>query len=92
MKRVSTFRRVPSLLILLSAPAFAQEIQSLDAVREAAQSYVLKQVPSQNPGSVTVNVGALDSRLRLAPCAEPLKAALPSGATFRARWIACNSP
>ena len=95
MKRVSTFRRVPSLLILLSAPAFAQEIQSLDAVREAAQSYVLKQVPSQNPGSVTVNVGALDSRLRLAPCAEPLKAALPSGATFRARMtvaVSCPGP
>jgi len=95
MKRVSTFRRVPSLLIVLSAPAFAQEIQSLDAVREAAQSYVLKQVPSQNPGSVTVNVGALDSRLRLAPCAEPLKAALPSGATFRARMtvaVSCPGP
>ena len=95
MKCVSTFRRVAPLLTLLSAPAFAQEIQSLDAVRETAQAYVLKQVPSQQPGSVTVNVGALDSRLRLASCAEPLKASLPSGATFRARMtvaVSCAGP
>jgi flagellar basal body P-ring formation protein FlgA len=95
MNRVSTFRRVMPLLTLLSTPAFAQEIQSLDAVRDAAQAYVLKQVPSQKPGSVTVNVGALDSRLRLVPCAQPLKAALPPGATFRARMtvaVSCAGP
>jgi len=96
MNRVSTFRRVVPWLTLLScAPAFSQEIQSLEAVRDTAQSYVLKQVPSQHPGSVTVNVGALDSRLRLASCAQPLKAALPSGATFRARMtvaVSCAGP
>lgn len=83
------------VLILLSTPAFAQEIQPLDAVRTAAQVFVLKQVPSQKPGSVQVNVGALDNRLRLAPCANPLKAALPTGATFRARMtvaVSCASP
>jgi flagella basal body P-ring formation protein FlgA len=83
------------LLTLLSAPAFAQEPQSLDSIRAAAQSYVLKQVPSEKPGSVQVDVGALDSRLRLIPCAEPLKAALPPGATFRARMtvaVSCPAP
>ena len=95
MKCVSTFRRVAPLLTLLSTPALAQEIQSLDAVRDAAQAYVLKQVPSEKPGTVQVNVGALDARLRLAPCAQPLKAALPSGSTFRARMtvaVSCAGP
>jgi flagella basal body P-ring formation protein FlgA len=95
MNRVSTFRRVVPWLTLLSAPAFAQEIESLETVRAAAQAYVLKQVPSQKPGTVQVNVGALDSRLRLAGCATPLKAALPTGATFRARMtvaVSCAGP
>jgi flagella basal body P-ring formation protein FlgA len=95
MNRVSTFRRVVPLLTLLSTPAFAQEIQPLDAIQATAQSYVLKQVPSQKPGSVQVNVGALDQRLRLAACATPLKAALPTGATFRARMtvaVSCAGP
>lgn len=95
MKCVSTFRRVVPWLTLLSTPAFAQDIQSLDAVRTAAQEYVLKQVPSQKPGSVQVNVGTLDSRLRLVACEHPLKSALPPGATFRARMtvaVACPGP
>ena len=95
MKCVSTFRRLVPCLTLLSTPAFAQDIQSLDTIRAAAQTYVLKQVPSQKPGSVQVNVGALDSRLRLAPCADALKAVLPPGATFRARMtvaVSCAGP
>ena len=96
MNPVSTFRRVvPCLTLLSCAPAFSQEIQSLEAVRDAVQTYVLKQVPSQRSGSVTVNVGVLDSRLRLASCAQPLKAVLPSGATFRARMtvaVSCAGP
>jgi flagella basal body P-ring formation protein FlgA len=95
MKCVSTFRRLMPLLILMSAPVFAQEPQSLEAVRAAAQDFVLEQVPSEKPGSVQVNVGALDSRLRLAACESPLKAALPTNATFRARMtvaVSCASP
>jgi flagellar basal body P-ring formation protein FlgA len=84
------------VLILMSTPAFAQEqSQSLEALRAAAQEFVLKQVPSQKPGSVQVNVGALDSRLRLAACESPLKAALPTNATFRARMtvaVSCAGP
>jgi flagella basal body P-ring formation protein FlgA len=95
MNHVSTFRRALPVLILLSTPALAQETQPLDSIRATAQAYVLKQVPSENPGSVHVNVGALDSRLRLAACDNPLKAALPTGATFRARMtvaVSCASP
>lgn len=98
MNRVSTFRRVLLWLGVsaLAAQACAQtdaSMQSLDSIRATAQSFVTKHVPKQEPGAVTVNVGALDSRLRLAPCTEPLKAALPAGATFRERMtvsVSCS--
>jgi hypothetical protein len=58
---------------MLVTPAFAQEsIQSLEAIRAAAQTFVTEHVPKQAPGALTVNVGTLDPRLRLAPCATPL--------------------
>ena len=95
MKRPSTFRRFALVIAcLVAAPAFAQvdeSIQSLDAIRDAAQSFVVQQVPKQAPGAVQVNVGALDARLRLAPCADPLKVSLPPGATFRARMTVAVS-
>jgi flagella basal body P-ring formation protein FlgA len=94
MKTVSTFRRVfPCLAAsVLAGPAFAQEsIQSLDAIRAAAQTFVTEHVPRQAPGAVTVNVGTLDSRLRLASCPSPLKVSLPAGATFRERMTVAVS-
>ena len=104
MNTVSRFRRaylrsVVGVLFasLLAGPAFAQvddSIQSLDAIREAAQAFVIQRVPKQGPNSVTVNVGNLDPRLRLAPCPDPLKVSLPSGATFRDRMtvsVSCAS-
>jgi flagella basal body P-ring formation protein FlgA len=94
MNTVSTFRRIFPWLAasMLVAPVFAQEtIQSLDAIRAAAQSFVIEHVPKQEPGAVTVNVGTLDSRLRLAPCATPLNVSLPPGATFRDRMTVAVS-
>jgi flagella basal body P-ring formation protein FlgA len=96
MKKVSTFRRIFPWVVAstLIAPAFAQadeSIQSLDAVRAAAQTFVTQHVPKQARGVVTVNVGTLDPRLRLAPCTDVLKAALPSGATFRDRMTVAVS-
>ncbi len=100
MKKVSIFRRVlPGLVAsLVAMPALAQgdgSIQSLDAIREAAQTFVMRNVPQPAPGAMTVNVGALDPRLRLAPCADPLKVSLPVGATFRDRMtvaVGCAGP
>ena len=74
MNRVSGIRRVTLGVLLgpvLATSALAQvdeSVQSLDAIREAAQTFVVQQVPKQAPGTLQVNVGALDSRLRLAPC------------------------
>src|SRR5690242_16762508 len=100
MKRVSTIRRVLPWLAAMTASAavLAQTdpgIQSLDAIRTTAQTFVTERVPKQKADTVTVNAGALDSRLRLAPCAEELKAALPAGATFRERMtiaVSCSGP
>ncbi len=94
MNTVSKIRRaVPWIAIgAISTFAYADtEVQSLDAIRVAAQDYVKQHVPGQRPGSVQVSVGALDSRLRLAACAKPLNVALPSGATFRARMTVAVS-
>jgi flagellar basal body P-ring formation protein FlgA len=97
MTLVSTTRRVVTCFTIAAAfSAIAQAnttMQSLDVIRAAAQAYVKEHVPKQAPGTVHVTVGALDSRLRLAECSEPLKAALPPGASFRARMtIAVSCP
>src|SRR5689334_20234611 len=98
MKTVPTFRRgLPWLVTsMLGVPAIAlaqtdASSQSLDAIRAAAQTFVVQHVPKQEPGAVTVNVGSLASRLRLAPCATPLNVSLPTGATFRDRMTVAVS-
>jgi flagella basal body P-ring formation protein FlgA len=103
MNRATTIRRCVRWLTFcgLVAPAFATfannsaGVQSLDDIRAAAQTYVKSQVPKQAPGEVRVNVGTLDSRLRLAACPDELKVALPPGATFRPRMtvaVSCAGP
>ena len=97
MNSVSSFRRLLPWLAasVIAAPALADDgVQSLDAIRAAAQAYVKEHLPKQEPGTIQVSVGTLDPRLRLAPCADPLNASLPSGATFRARMtiaVSCAS-
>ena len=92
MTLVSTTRRVVLCFTLAASTAHAStDVQSLDDIRAAAQSYVKEHVPKQGPGTVRVTVGALDSRLRLAPCGESLQTALPPGASFRARMTVAVS-
>jgi flagella basal body P-ring formation protein FlgA len=84
MNYTSKIRRATALLALgLVGSAFAAEnTQSLDAIRKAAQTFVRSQIPGE-PNTVEVAVGPLDERLRLAVCSEPLQASLPAGANFR---------
>lgn len=51
--------------------------QSLDAIRETAMAHVRTLLPPTS-GTYYVTAGALDSRLRLTPCAEPLDAFVSS--------------
>lgn len=68
--------------------------QSLDAVRDAAASYVRSQLPPHG-GTYYVTAGNLDTRLRLAPCAEPLVASMPSnllGGAHVTAAVRCQAP
>jgi flagellar basal body P-ring formation protein FlgA len=57
------------LPLLLSLPAWSQDEQSLQAIREAAGQLVMAQA---EPGT-EVEVAELDPRLRLSSCREPLR-------------------
>jgi flagella basal body P-ring formation protein FlgA len=87
MKSVSgIWRSVLLVTVVAGAPAFAEEaVQSLDEIRAEAQRFVLARLPKAEPGKTQVSVGALDARLRLARCEQPLEASLPPGAVFRPR-------
>ena len=84
MRHTSKIRSAAVLLALgaVSAAQASDTTQSLEAIRQAAQMFVRSQIPGE-PNTVQIAVGALDAGLRLAVCAEPLQAALPSGAMFR---------
>ena len=69
------------LLLLLTATlpgALAAPHQPLQSIRDAARSYVEEGLDGL-AGRVVVEPSALDSRLRLTRCGEPLEAFLPSG-------------
>jgi len=59
-------------------------IQSIQSIRVAAEKYVREQMPEGSSG-IIVSAGELDPRLRLAQCAEPLRAAQVSGSRMQAR-------
>ncbi|HUI61404.1 MAG TPA: flagellar basal body P-ring formation chaperone FlgA [Steroidobacteraceae bacterium] len=68
--------------------------QPLAAIRSAAEAYVRSLIPA-SAGESTVNVGELDSRLRLAHCPRALVASLTAGMSLQARstvGVSCNGP
>jgi len=100
MKRTTNYRRWAAVALAFAAlgsVAVAQdtEIESLTAIRAAAETYVKSLVPS-TAGETTVTVGQLDTRLRLAHCPpKDLSASLPAGMTVQARstvGVTCTGP
>lgn len=90
-------RSVLILTLSLCPPLLrAQAMQEPQQLREAAERFVLKQLGVQGSGVESfATAGALDSRLRLAGCTQPLAAALPSGARMGARVtvaVSCTQP
>lgn len=80
------------LIIALTLLAFggranAQAAHSLDDVRTAAVNAVKAQLPSTR-GTWFLSAGALDSRLRLAPCGTPLVAAAQATGNSSSRMTA----
>lgn len=87
MKHPTKIRRTlaASALGLASYAAIADTgTQSIEAIRQTAQSFVQARIPGK-PNTVQVAVGNLDPRLRLAQCSEPLQASLPAGVVFKER-------
>lgn len=69
-------------------------VQSLEAVRLAAERFVHARAPASS-GVLHVTVAPLDARLRLASCARPLQLSVATGAGLRARTpvaVACDAP
>lgn len=74
--------------------AGANRVESTDAIRAAAESFVKSQLP--NDGNVaSVTAGVLDSRLRLVRCTGGMRGQLPAGARLLSRSmvaVACDGP
>ena len=66
------------LLGLTCAAAGAREIQSVESIRAAVERFALAGV-AHGPGELHAEVGYLDSRLRLARCAQELDLSVPGG-------------
>lgn len=67
--------------------------QSLSSIQALAEQHLLQLLPDQQ-AKVHLQADALDSRLHLALCAEPLQAFLPSGASLGSRatvGVRCNT-
>lgn len=84
-----TPRRLLSLYVLLlvclvGAPSYAAELQTLVSIQASAEQHVRSVLPA-NSGTVYLKADALDPRLRLAACLQPLEVFLPSGANLGIR-------
>jgi flagellar basal body P-ring formation protein FlgA len=105
MQRVTTNRRVGALLgglclftlVLASArtPATIEtEIESVAAIRAAAEAYVRAQLPG-DASTAAVTADHLDARMRFTRCRSALRVALPSGAVLQAHTtvgVSCDAP
>jgi flagella basal body P-ring formation protein FlgA len=104
MKRTTKYRRASTALLAfalalsaIGTTALAQEseVESLAAIRSAAETYVKSLIPP-SAGESIVTAGQLDGRLRLAHCpTKDLSASLPAGMTLQARstvGVTCTGP
>lgn len=79
-------------LSLGASPAQAEPYQNLEAIRTQVREFILKQA-AQPEGSIEVEVGRIDPRLRLATCERPLDLALPPNSRLAGSALAsvrCN--
>jgi flagella basal body P-ring formation protein FlgA len=74
---MNIFNKFIWLLALLAGHVVADEVQSLDSIRDAVQLFVEANVDTR-AGEVEVTVGQLDRRLRLAQCELPLQTFFPN--------------
>ncbi|QIT56179.1 flagellar basal body P-ring formation protein FlgA [Aquisalimonas sp. 2447] len=79
--------------LITAGPTVANERQSLDEIRDAVRAHTEANLPAEGNGSV--EVGRIDSRLRLARCEEPLETFDPPGRSGSQRstvGVRCDFP
>lgn len=77
----------------VSLPVLADNTQPLDEIEEAVEAHVQANLPDS--GKSTVEIGRVDSRLRLAKCTEPLQTFDPPGRGSQSRstvGVRCETP
>jgi len=80
----SKFRRFACFGLLLAASAMAQEFQAPEQIEAAARVEAQQRLPALAANQRLLS-GPVDERLRLAPCAQALRARIPAGAQLRDR-------
>ena len=65
--------------LLASVQTHADEIQSLESIRQAARQVVATQFNQAVGSSTEIEIGSLDPRLRLPKCSQPLETFFPQG-------------
>jgi len=76
--------RFPFILLIvvmlgLTPGVHGEAVQSEESIRKAAEQFVLAQLPEDQPGRPSIEIGHLDPRLRLPACDRSLEAFLPPG-------------
>lgn len=66
----------------VSAATEEGDLQSLDGIRADVHAFLQQQTDDGSGKPPTIEVGHVDSRLRLVACAEPLEAFLPRGGSL----------
>lgn len=79
MKRLPQAAAFAAALACAGMLSAAEAIQSLDVVRDQVKDFLEKQAAGL-PNTPRIEVGALDPRLRLPLCPEPLETWFPAGA------------
>lgn len=79
MKIKQLFRLVSAAAILAAQTTMAEPMESHQSIRAAAESFIAAEVLASYDVMPTVEAGRLDSRLKLAPCDQPLETNLPPG-------------
>lgn len=88
------FKILTLLCLLHPAVLLAEGVQSLTDIQEAVKMYLLENFDSAAEGELNVEVGRLDSRLRLSYCSDNLHVSVPYGTqdTVRTVKVQCFSP
>jgi flagella basal body P-ring formation protein FlgA len=80
------------LLIARSSGAWAEEIQDQAAIRATIEAAITPRFSANHGASGVVEVGAIDSRLHLAPCSNINVDVPPANAAVMTAKVSCDTP